>query len=565
MRSPVLSLAVLAILAGVLLAGCAETDTDTNAPDSDEEGSIDRGHDGSSNGDTNAEEEAAPPTAERLEPEAEKPRTRAGETVTFEAHCRNPDENLAYATWAMKRPGAEAYETLTNDTAQFPDDPWGPKTESITFESEGEALVRWMCVTEAGHADMAWWTVSVEASEETDASNDTQDASGDTDHTADGNVTVHFVDVGQGDGIVVHHPDHTAVYDTGRWQGDSETAVRDHLQAEGADPDALVISHPDADHAGGCDIVLEAFAIESIYHPGLFKDTQTWQDCQDAMQAEGSPVHTDEGLDPGQSLDWTTTGTVELLHVDESASDANEGSIALELTRGDVELVLTGDIGCDTEETILDRELVDDPEIVQVAHHGSKYSTCNTWLEATRPEAGVISVGENNYGHPTDEVLDRLASHGVDTYRTDHHGTVEVTTDGTTWDVRTDAGGGPYEHDTSDGGGDSTNDTEDTSATEVSVTASVSDPEPCQYTDVTVYITAEDGEGNPVEDANTTSTWHYKSSSPTEEGTTNASGEDEHTRYISGATAGYEVIVDVEVDTGDAIGEAQTSFTPQEC
>lgn len=394
---------------------------------------------------------------------------------------------------------------------------------------------------------------------------------------ANGNLTVHFVDVGQGDGIVVHHPDFTAVYDTGRWHGESQTAVRDHLQAESADPDVLVISHPDGDHAGGCDVVLEAFAIEAIYHPGLSKETQTWTDCENAMQAEGAPIHTDAELDIGQPLDWTTSGAAQLLHIDASASDPNEGSIALGFTHGDVQLVLAGDIGCETEEAILERGLLDDPDIIQVGHHGSKYSTCNTWLETTQPAAGVISVGDNNYGHPTQEVLDRLSSHAVDIYRTDHHGTVEVSTNGTTWDVRTDAGQDAYEHDATsdndteaDGGGDGDGDTNDSeeeqpAAEQIHVSANVSEAEPCQYTDVSVFITAEDGDGEAIEGASTTSTWHYRSSSPSEEGTTDANGEDTHTRYISGASAGYEVVIDVDVEAGQTVGEGQTSFTPREC
>jgi competence protein ComEC len=260
--------------------------------------------------------------------------------------------------------------------------------------------------------------------------------------TAEGNLTVHVVDVGQGDGIVVHFPDHTLVYDTGRWHGDSSTAVRDHLAAEDADPDTLAISHPDADHAGGCDVVLDAFAVETIYHPGLARDTQTWEDCRQAMQAEDASVFTDADLDVGQALAWTDHGRVQLLHVDASASDPNAGSLAVEITYGNVSLALTGDMTCEAERAVLDRDLVTDVDIVQVAHHGSSTSTCERWLAATAPAVGFVSVGaHNDYGHPHDEVLDRLARAGVDTYRTDVHGALEVTTDGTDWAIATAATG----------------------------------------------------------------------------------------------------------------------------
>lgn len=262
------------------------------------------------------------------------------------------------------------------------------------------------------------------------------------------NLTIHVVDVGQGDGIVVHLPDHTAVYDTGGWHDDSETAVRDHLQAEGADPDALVVSHPDADHAGGCALLLETFTFDAIYHPGIAKDTQTWRDCEQAMREEGAPVYTDADLAIGQQLAWSTHARIEILHVDADAEDANAGSLAMQIRYGEAALALTGDATCEAEQGIVDRGIVGDLDVVQVAHHGSATSTCEPWLDATDPEVGVISVGAGNtYGHPHDEVLDRLAAHGVDVYRTDTHGTVELTTDGTSWDVRTQTGADVLEHD----------------------------------------------------------------------------------------------------------------------
>lgn len=252
------------------------------------------------------------------------------------------------------------------------------------------------------------------------------------------NVTVHVVDVGQGDGIVVHLPGFTAVYDTGRWHGESVEAVRDHLQAEGADPDALVVSHPDADHAGGCALLLETFGFEQIYHPGLAKDTRTWRECEQAMRAEDAPVHTDEDLAIGELLDWTSPARVQVLHVDGEARDANAGSLALAVDAGEVEIALTGDLPCEAEEQVLGRGMLPDAEIVQVGHHGSSTSTCEPWLEALEPEAGFLSVGADNpYGHPHREVLDRLAEHGVDVYRTDEHGSLAIETNGTAWTIET--------------------------------------------------------------------------------------------------------------------------------
>jgi len=265
------------------------------------------------------------------------------------------------------------------------------------------------------------------------------DVSGSTEPTVggEGNLTIHFVDVGQGDGIAVHFPNRTVVVDTGRWSGPEETAVRDHLRADGVDPDALVLTHPDADHSGGCDEVLAAFDVDTVYHPGTRKDTQTWRDCEQAIAGEGARERTDEDLDPGNALDWSNQAHVELLHIDGSAhEDPNEGSIAVEIRFGSFAAILTGDIGCEAERAILARGLVGDIDVLQVGHHGSGGSTCDAWLDRTRPEAAIVSVGaDNRYGHPAGEVLERLQAHDATLHRTDRLGTIHVETNGTAWQL----------------------------------------------------------------------------------------------------------------------------------
>ena len=91
------------------------------------------------------------------------------------------------------------------------------------------------------------------------------------------------------------------------------------MQAEGVTTiDHLVITHPDSDHAGGCDEVLEAFDVLAGWEPGIAKDTNTWQDCRAAMLAEGAPIYNDAVLDPGMYLDWSNTALVHLLHINAS-------------------------------------------------------------------------------------------------------------------------------------------------------------------------------------------------------------------------------------------------------
>lgn len=253
------------------------------------------------------------------------------------------------------------------------------------------------------------------------------------------NMTIEVLDVGQGDAILLHLPDATVLVDTGTWYGGSSQAILDHLEADGLTRlTALLITHPDADHSGGCDVVLDKLPVQAIFHPGLPKESATWRDCQRAIQTEqteeGAALLTDGVVDPGHHLNVSQHATVQALHVDRSDTDApNEGGLVLRVSYGTVDMLLTGDISCPTEEEILARGLTVEAEILKVGHHGSKHSTCEPWLQAVDPEVGIISVGENSYGHPSEDVLGRLAGHGADVYRTDEVGTVTVTTDGTGW------------------------------------------------------------------------------------------------------------------------------------
>lgn len=367
--------------------------------------------------------------------------------------------------------------------------------------------------------------------------------------------------MGQGDAIVLQRANWTTIYDTGGRHESSHGALIDHLDATGTDTiDALFISHPHADHAGGCQALLQTYTVHTLHHPGVDHDTQPWQRCQDAIDTHDVPTLTGHDLDTAQTLTPIPNVDFTVLYVDPTATHVHDATLALKATYHDFAIILTGDLECDKEDDILDQGLNLTAPVLSLGHHGSS-STCMPFLTAINPTIATAGAGQDNtYGHPHTEVLQRLADHDVDLYRTDMHGTTTITTNRTAWDITTQTGEPPYRHDAP-----TEDEEEEPEASNLNVTATVSDPEPCQYTDVTVTITVEDEDGNPVEGANITSTWNYKSSSPTEEGTTDQDGIDEHTRSISRATAGYEVIVDVEVKIEGSSSHGETSFTPRQC
>ncbi|MBC7108223.1 MAG: MBL fold metallo-hydrolase [Methanomassiliicoccales archaeon] len=252
------------------------------------------------------------------------------------------------------------------------------------------------------------------------------------DETIQENLTVSFVDVGQGDAVLIKTPDSkTVLIDAGPNERAAE--LINYLYSNKVTSiDAFILTHPDEDHIGGADEVLRNFDVLSIYHPGYVRETTTYSEFVSAMLEEGCPIITDENMDPGDRIPISGLVDFLVLHVDKDAPNSNSASIVIKMSYFEIDFLLTGDIGYDVEKELLVNFLAElDIEVLKVAHHGSKYSTSDEFLEATTPEIGIIMVGADNpYDHPSTETLARLSAHHVTVLRTDIEGTIAVTTDG---------------------------------------------------------------------------------------------------------------------------------------
>lgn len=255
-----------------------------------------------------------------------------------------------------------------------------------------------------------------------------------------GAMKVVFVDVGQGAAVIIQTPDAVILNDVGRNSQASAAAIKAVLQDLGATAiDAMIITNPDADHAGGCDDIYQAYPVKALYHPGAAKDTQTWTQCLNAAAAEGTPVHTDDDVNPGDYLTISTTAAIRVLNIAKDAENINSGSIAVRLDYGEMSWIFPGDIECDEEDEILARGYDVDVDFIQAAHHGSAGSTCTNWLAAATPSHALIPVGATNqYGHPSPAALDRITAAGAQVLRTDLHGRITWTSDGTTYTIATE-------------------------------------------------------------------------------------------------------------------------------
>ena len=106
--------------------------------------------------------------------------------------------------------------------------------------------------------------------------------------------------------------------------------------------------------------------------------------------------------------------------------DMNEQGLSVLGSANDLDVLITGDMKGDTERALIAKYPIPDIEILVVGHHGSKYSSDETFLAAVKPEIAVISVGDNSYGHPTPEAIQRLEAAGAAVRRTDEEGSITI-------------------------------------------------------------------------------------------------------------------------------------------
>lgn len=241
---------------------------------------------------------------------------------------------------------------------------------------------------------------------------------------------IHVFDVGQGMATLLQAEDTNILIDTGRFD-DSDQRILTYLDREiglGGTIDLLIFSHNDADHIGHGDLVIEYYDVEEVWMNGMDHTTATYERVLDALvasEAEYREPKAGEEVEVGPF--W-----IEVLHPleDEVMYNQNEESIVTRLTVNDVSLMTSGDVSYDVEDRIIEDFASLTSEIMLVGHHGSRYSTGSNWIEALSPEVAIYQAGEENtYGHPHDEVRQRLSDAGVPLYGTAEHGTVTITID----------------------------------------------------------------------------------------------------------------------------------------
>ena len=248
-----------------------------------------------------------------------------------------------------------------------------------------------------------------------------------------GTVEVHMIDVGQGDCILFMAPEGNIMFDAGENKAESEEKIKNYLDSLGVkEIEYLILTHHDADHIGGADMVLAEYEVLNVIKPELEKTTKVYTRMMEAIAAEGCTVY---NALPGETY---SLGEFDMFvfgpDPNNKKLDSNNSSIVIKATWGDTTAMLTGDAEEPAEESILATFSADDlgSMLLKMGHHGSKTSSTDAWLAAVRPSIAIISCGkDNSYGHPHAEVLVRIAPYvGENIYRTDELGSIVFVTDG---------------------------------------------------------------------------------------------------------------------------------------
>lgn len=243
-------------------------------------------------------------------------------------------------------------------------------------------------------------------------------------------MEVHFIDVGQADSILIESANEYMLIDAGNNE-DGELVVN-YLRKEGVDKLKYVIAtHPHEDHIGGMDDVINNFDVNTVFMPDVAHTTKTFEDVLTAIADNNLEItipSVGEQYEVGEAR-----FVIIAPNQDDYGNNLNNASIGIKLVNGQNSFLMCGDAEKTAEKEMLDNGIDISAQVYKVSHHGSDTATTDEFLEAISPEYAVIECGENNeYGHPHEDTLKKLADKGIEVFRTDTNGTIIAVSDGKT-------------------------------------------------------------------------------------------------------------------------------------
>jgi competence protein ComEC len=259
----------------------------------------------------------------------------------------------------------------------------------------------------------------------------------------DKNLHVIFLDVGEGDAVLIQSGNQNILVDGGPSGQAVCLGLSRKLPYWDRDLDLVVLTHPHLDHLSGLVEVLHRYRVKQVLAPALIVESpfyREWTRLIDARNIRYTLAQT------GQEIKLRNGAVIHVLHSPETSSGDPEylvdnNSLVMRLDHSRISFLLTADIGRETEAALVNRRANLACTVLKVAHHGSATSTSPDFLRAAAPQAAVISAGrDNSFGHPDKEILSRLHEYfGTEEriFRTDTSGTVELSSDGETLRFKT--------------------------------------------------------------------------------------------------------------------------------
>lgn len=256
-----------------------------------------------------------------------------------------------------------------------------------------------------------------------------------------GELMVAVLDIGQGDAIFITAPNGNQVLLDGGLGAAVLRELGQVMPLYDRSIDLVIASHPDADHIGGLVDVLKHFTVSGFMEPGAPSNSVIYRTLKQAVAAQQlTPIIARRGMKVVLDRDVF----LDILYPDQDVSSfinkTNDASIVARLVYGQESFMLTGDAPSNVEQHLISLEGDKlHSTVLKVGHHGSRSSTSAEFIQSVKPDFAAISVGaQNRYGHPTQEVLDRLAAGKVETFRTDKQGRVTFKTNGSNLQVKTE-------------------------------------------------------------------------------------------------------------------------------
>lgn len=240
------------------------------------------------------------------------------------------------------------------------------------------------------------------------------------------NLIIHFVDVGQGDCILISKNNEHVLIDAGN--NEDGPLLVEYFKELGIKKFKYIIgTHAHEDHIGGIDNIINNFELGHYYMPDVVTTTKTFEDVLDALLIKEKAFETPNIGDKFKLSDTE----FEVLYLGNDKSDLNNTSIVLKLTYKNTSYLFMGDATSTVERILINEGKDLDSDVLKVGHHGSQYSSTAAFLKQVTPSYAVIQVGQDNeYDHPKQITLDKLEKLNSLTYRTDKHGTIILTSDG---------------------------------------------------------------------------------------------------------------------------------------